>query len=72
MRCNLAVIRAVDPVESDAFSVVVVRDFDSVAVEGGHHPTSEIRGKRRCGDNKDKTNRLNQFHSHCPTELWNP
>ncbi len=38
---------AVDPVESEAFSFVVVQDFDSVAVEDGDDGARKIRGNGR-------------------------
>jgi len=39
---NLAVFRAVDAVQADAFSVVVVQDFDGVAVENGDDGAGEV------------------------------
>jgi hypothetical protein len=39
---GLAFLRTVDPAEADAFSVVVVQDFNSVAIEDG----DDFSGKR--------------------------
>jgi len=39
---RLAVLRAVDPAEVDAFRVLVVQDFDRVAVEDGDDGAGEI------------------------------
>ena len=37
-----AMLQAVDPVESDAFSVLGVQDFDGVAVENGDDGVGEV------------------------------
>ena len=42
MAIGLASLRAVDPVESDAFSAGVVQDFDGVAVEDGYDTAGEV------------------------------
>jgi hypothetical protein len=44
MAVSLALLRAVDAVESDAFGVVIVQDFDSVAIEHG----DDGAGKSNC------------------------
>jgi hypothetical protein len=38
----LAFLRAVDATESDAFGVVVVQDFEGVAVEDGNYRTGDV------------------------------
>ena len=38
----LAFLRAVDPAEADALRVLVVQDFDGVAVEDGDDGTGEV------------------------------
>jgi hypothetical protein len=40
---DLAFLRAVNPAETDAFRVLVVQDFDGVAVENGDDLAGEIR-----------------------------
>ena len=42
---GLALLRAVDSVEADTFSVIVMQDFDGVAVENVNYLGSKI-----CGD----------------------
>jgi hypothetical protein len=42
---SLALLRAVDAAEADAFRVLVVQDFDGVAVEDGDDGAGEIGGK---------------------------
>ncbi len=39
---GLAFLRAIDPAEADAFRVLVVQDFDGVAVEDGDDEAGEI------------------------------
>ena len=39
---GLAFLRAVDAAEADAFRVVVVQDFDGVAVEDGDDGAGEV------------------------------
>jgi hypothetical protein len=39
---RLGPFRAVDAVETDAFRVVIVQDFDSVAVEDGDNEAREV------------------------------
>lgn len=39
----MALLRAVDPVEADAFRVVVVQDFEGVAVEDGGDGADEVQ-----------------------------
>ena len=40
--CNLGVVPAVDTVQTDTFSPVVVKDFDGVTVEDGNDGASEV------------------------------
>ena len=40
--CDLAVVRAVDTAEADTFRVLVVEDFDGVAVEDGDDGAGEV------------------------------
>jgi hypothetical protein len=42
----LALLRAVDPAEANAFRVVVVQDFDGVAVEEGDDEASPPRAAK--------------------------
>ena len=42
---SLAFIRAVDAAKTDAFSVVTVQNFDSVAVEDGDDRAGEVGSK---------------------------
>jgi len=44
---SLAFLRAVDAVESDTFSAVVVQDFDGVAVKDGDNFSMKSRSKAR-------------------------
>jgi len=41
---GLAFLWAVDAVETDAFGVVVVQDFEGVAVEDGYNGACEVSG----------------------------
>ena len=45
---GLALLRAVDPVEADTFSMAVVQNFDGVAVEDGDDLAGEVGGKGEC------------------------
>ena len=47
---GLALLRAVDTTESDAFSAVVVQDFDGVAVEDTNDGAGEIGSEYRRWD----------------------
>ena len=42
---GLTLFRAVDPVETDPFSVLVVQDFDRIAVEVRRHLAGEVARK---------------------------
>ena len=44
---GLSLLRAVDAAEADAFSVVVVQDFDGVTVEDGYNLAGEVCGMDR-------------------------
>jgi hypothetical protein len=44
---GLAFLRTVDPAEADTFRVLVVQDFDCVAVEDRDDVGGEVGGKRR-------------------------
>jgi hypothetical protein len=44
---GLAFLRAGDAIETDTFRVLVVKDFDGVAVEDGDDVGGEVGGKRR-------------------------
>jgi hypothetical protein len=48
----LAFLRAVDPAEANAVRVLVVRDFDGVAVEDGDDGAGEV-GERGIGEKKE-------------------
>ena len=49
----LALLRAVDPAETDAFSFAIVQNFEGVAVEDGDDSAGEVGGQ--CGpDEKDE------------------
>jgi len=39
MAVGLALLRAIDTVEADTVSPVIVQDFDGVAVENSDHPS---------------------------------
>jgi hypothetical protein len=47
---GLALLRTIDPAEPNAFRVVIVQDFDGVAVEDGDDGAGEI-GEGRVGAN---------------------
>jgi hypothetical protein len=42
---GLALLRAIDPAETDAFSLLVVEDFDRVAVNYPDYSSGEVGGK---------------------------
>jgi len=44
---GLAFLGAINPAEADAFRVLVVQDFEGVAVEDGDDRAGEIRGVSR-------------------------
>ena len=44
---RLALLRAVDPAEANAFRVLVVQAFEGVAVEDGDDLAEEVGGKNR-------------------------
>jgi len=44
---SLSFPRAVDAVEADAFSALVVEDFDGVAVDRSHNSSGEIGSETR-------------------------
>jgi len=46
----LAFLRAIDTAESDAFRVLVVQDFERVAVEDRNDGAGEVDGTDRCWD----------------------
>jgi len=45
---SLALLRAVDAVEADAFRVLVVEDFDGVAVNYPDYSSGEVSSYDRC------------------------
>ena len=49
---RLAFLLAVDPAEADAFRVLVVQDFDGVAVEGRDNLAAELASEGRAGKQK--------------------
>ena len=49
---SLAILRAVDAAEADAFSMVAVQYFDGVAVEGRKDGASEV-SERGIGEKKE-------------------
>jgi hypothetical protein len=49
---GLAFLRAVDPAEADPFGVLVVQNFEGIAVEDGDDGAGEV-GKRGIGTNKE-------------------
>ena len=53
---GLAFLRAVDAAEADAFRVVVVQDFDGVAVEDAGGLSQEIAGRRMWGKKEPDNN----------------
>jgi hypothetical protein len=44
---SLVSLGAVDAVEANAFGLVVVQDFESIAVENGHGGTGEVSCESR-------------------------
>ena len=46
---GLAFLRAVDPAEADAFSVLVVQDFEGATVKDGDDGAGEVGRIRRTG-----------------------
>ncbi len=44
---RLGISPGIDPVETDAFSLLIVRDFEGVAVEDGDDCPDELRCERR-------------------------
>ncbi len=67
---GLAQLRAVDAVQADAFGVVVVQDFDSVAVDYTNDFPFEVRSDKRMDENKSNgQERSNEeivtFHMDC-------
>ena len=46
----MAFLRAIDTAESDAFRVLVVQDFERVAVEDRNDGAGEVDGTDRCWD----------------------
>ena len=51
---HLALLSTIDAVELDAFSAIVVQDFDGVAVEYTSHFTSEVFAEGRTRDKEKK------------------
>ena len=47
---DASLLRAVDAVETDAFRVLGVEDFDGVAVEDGNEGAGEVGGTDKSGD----------------------
>ena len=70
---GLAFLRTVDAAESDTFRVVVVQDFDGVAVEDGHDLAGEI-GKGCRGCQEEQRVAIHQVHhqSHPQQGLSRP
>jgi hypothetical protein len=52
--CINPLLRAVDAVETDAFSVVVVQDFNGVAVKDGDHGAGEVGNGQRGNEQEQK------------------
>ena len=49
---GLALLRAVDAVKADTFSLLVVQDFEGVAIEGRKDGASEV-SERGIGEKKE-------------------
>ena len=57
---SLALLGAVDPAEADAFRVVIMQDFDGVAVEDGDDGAGEIsNGSGGAEQEQEKAERKN-------------
>jgi len=61
---GLALLRAVDPTEADAFSVVAVQDFDGVAVDHSYNSSVVVGGTDNRWDEQGC-----QQQEWCP--VWN-
>jgi hypothetical protein len=61
---SLAFLRPVDAVESDVFGVLVVQDFEGVAIEDGDDGASQLSCKDRTG--KQEREEDNPETSHGP------
>jgi len=58
MAVRLALLRAIDPAEADTFRVLVVKDFEDIAVKDGDDETMIIRvsdSRRGCQDGEEHT-----------------
>jgi hypothetical protein len=65
----LALLRAVDPAEAEAFWVLVVQDFDGVAVEDAYHRTGDITRPAVGREKQNKKGWKSQLFSHRPTVI---
>ena len=59
--------RALDPVETNAFSLTVVQDFDGVAVEHGDNGAGEIGTYQGSAQQKKDASTAAPKASSCPT-----
>jgi hypothetical protein len=67
----LIFLRAIDPTEADTFSVLVVQDFDGVAVDHGDDGTGEVgNGSERAEQEQERAESKNIYSS--PPHEWRP
>jgi hypothetical protein len=63
----LALLRAIDPAETDAFSAVVVQNFDGVAVEDADDLPGEVGSCQGSAQQKKDASTVAPKASSCPT-----